>query len=98
MFGCSWEVVKKTQTVVRSMGLRVEDLLEADWFDSCEDVKLQWDLGCSVLLIHMSSAVSFWKGALGREVLGINILANISSILKSGFEEVLELLILVIFL
>lgn len=39
-----------------------------------------------------------WKGALEREVLGINILANISSILNSGFEEVLELLILVIFL
>lgn len=79
------------------MGLGVEALLEAGWFDSSEGVKLQWDLWCSVLLIHVASAVTFWKGSLGREVLGINKLANISSILSSVFEEVLELLILVIF-
>lgn len=41
MFGCSWEVVKKTRTVVRSMGFGVEVLLKADWFDSSEGVKLQ---------------------------------------------------------
>lgn len=78
------------------MGLGVEALPEADWFDSSEGVKLQWDW-CSVLLIHTASAVTFWKSPLGREVLGINTLANISSILSSVFEEVLELLILVIF-
>lgn len=51
-----------------------------------------------MLLIHMASAVTFWKGFLEREVLGINILANISSILNSVFEEVLELVFLVIIL
>lgn len=40
-----------------------------------------------MLLIHMASVVvTFWKGSLEREGLGINVLANISSILNSVFE------------
>lgn len=41
MFGCSWEVLKKTSTVVRSTGLGAEVVLEADWFDRNEGVRLQ---------------------------------------------------------
>lgn len=52
------------------MGLGAEVLLEAGWFDSSEGVKLQWNLWCSALLIHVASAVKFLEGLSGEGSFG----------------------------
>lgn len=66
-----------------NMELGAKVLPEADRFDSSEGVKLQWDF-CSALLIYMASVVNFLKGCLGREVLRINLLADISFLLRES--------------